>query len=131
MAREQLLWLIKKGDLILSNEPKVAQQRFTRNFYENGSRKGKIIIYAYDDDDIPERLYNSESDLTVVHTLEYDLTEIPLQEFVRREPLGGGRPFYVAYLTLTMKMDTRHLKIELCWKNKPLCSLNLNYLSPE
>ena len=61
MAGEQLIWLIKKGDLILSDEPKVVKQQFTQNFPEMGLRKGKIPIYAYYDDDIPERFSDSQN----------------------------------------------------------------------
>ena len=61
MAREQLMWLIKKGDLILSDQPKVVKRWFTMNFPENGPRRGIIPIYAYDDDDIPKRLGNSKN----------------------------------------------------------------------
>jgi len=61
MAKEQLMWLIKKGDLILSDQPKVVRRWFTMNFPEQGPRRGMIPIYAYDDDDIPERLGNSKN----------------------------------------------------------------------
>ena len=61
MAKEQLMWLIKKGDLILSDQPKVVRRWFTMNFPENGPRRGTIPIYAYDDDDIPKRLGNSKN----------------------------------------------------------------------
>jgi hypothetical protein len=60
MAIEQLLWLIKKGDLILSNEPKVVKKFFTKTFSETEERIGTLPIYSYDDDDIPERLANAQ-----------------------------------------------------------------------
>ena len=60
MAKEQLLWLIKKGDLILSDEPKVVTHIFNKSFTETELRAGTIPIYSYDDDDIPERFANSE-----------------------------------------------------------------------
>ena len=59
-AKEQLMWLIKKGDLILSDDPKVVKQQFTRCFSETDLRKGQMPIYAYDDDDIPERFSTSQ-----------------------------------------------------------------------
>jgi hypothetical protein len=57
---EQLLWLIKKGDLILSHEPKVVKQRFAKTFSETDPRTGTLPIYSYDDKDIPDKLANSE-----------------------------------------------------------------------
>jgi hypothetical protein len=61
MAKDQLMWLIKKGDLILSDQPKEVKRWFTMNFLEKGPRSGTIPIYAYDDEDIPERLGNSKN----------------------------------------------------------------------
>jgi hypothetical protein len=61
MAKEQLMWLIKKGDLILSDQPTVVRRWFTMNFLEKGPKRGIIPIYVYDDDDIPERLGNSKN----------------------------------------------------------------------
>jgi len=60
IAKEQLMWFIKKGDLILSNEPKEVKRWFTINFPETGSRKGIVPIYTYDDEDIPGRFSNSQ-----------------------------------------------------------------------
>jgi hypothetical protein len=60
MAKEQLMWFIKKGDLILSDQAREVRRWFTMNFPENGPRKGVIPVYAYDDDDIPDRLSNSK-----------------------------------------------------------------------
>jgi hypothetical protein len=61
IAKEQLMWLIKKGDLILSDKPEEIIQQFTKNFSETDQRKGEMRIYAYDDDDIPERFSISQN----------------------------------------------------------------------
>ncbi len=60
MAKGQLIWIIQKGDLILSTQPKEVTGLFPVSFTETGSRKGSIPIYAYDYDDLPERLETSE-----------------------------------------------------------------------
>jgi len=125
MAMEQLLWLIKKGDLILSDEPKVVKQRFAKNFSETDPRTGTLPIYSYDDKDIPERLANSQRELTEICKLEYDLTNIPLREFKRQKPPGSNTPFYTTSLLLILKLDPHMLKIELYWKDSQgqfLCS---------
>jgi hypothetical protein len=61
MAEKQLVWLIKKGDLILSNEPKIVKTTFNRNFTEQDTRTGKFQIYAFDGDDLPDRLANAQN----------------------------------------------------------------------
>jgi hypothetical protein len=59
MAKDQLKWLIKKGDLMLSNQPKVTRRWFNISFQEHGPRNGDIPIYAYDFNDLPERCGDS------------------------------------------------------------------------
>jgi hypothetical protein len=62
MAKDQMKWMIKKGDLILSNNPKEVKGTFISNFKEEGPKpSGAIPIYAYEGDDLPDRLANSES----------------------------------------------------------------------
>ncbi len=62
VAQEQFRWLIRKGDLILSDEIKEAAGPFERIFTETGSKTGSIPIYAYDDDDdLPDRYSNSRN----------------------------------------------------------------------
>ncbi len=71
VAKGQLEWLIKKGDLIMSNKSKeVNAGPFNINFTETASRKGTIPIYAYDGDNIPDRLSNSENGSTTILILE-------------------------------------------------------------
>jgi len=57
VAQDQLKWLIKKGELILSNDLKEATAGpFKKNFTKTSSKIGSFPIYAYDDDDLPEQL---------------------------------------------------------------------------
>lgn len=55
MVKNQLRWLIKKGDLVLSNRIKEVSRPFDRIFTESGSKKGSISIFAYNYEDLPER----------------------------------------------------------------------------
>jgi len=129
IAREQLLWLIKKGDLILSDKSEEIKQQFTKIFSPSSVRKGKLPIYSYDDDDdIPGRLSISQNDLTPVHTLEYDMTTIPLEEFTRQQPSQNSPPFYVTSLRLIMRLTVPRLEVELWWKDTKLRSANIPYL---
>ncbi|KAH6724439.1 hypothetical protein DL95DRAFT_464978 [Leptodontidium sp. 2 PMI_412] len=115
MAKEQLKWLIKKGDLILSDEPKeVRAGPIDFNFTENSSRRGTIPIYSYDGKDTPDRLAIYESDLTRCHVIHYDLKDIPTQEFRRCKAVGNNPPFYVASLTLIMRVAPGSIHVALC-----------------
>jgi hypothetical protein len=65
MAQGQLQWLIKKGDVILSSEPKEATSEYTINFTETSPKSGSIQIYTYDEEDIDtlDRLSTSRNGL--------------------------------------------------------------------
>ena len=56
MARGQISWPIRKGDLLLSDETKVAEKECHFTFLETGNRKFKFSVYEYaDDEDVPTR----------------------------------------------------------------------------
>lgn len=57
LVKDQLTWLIRKNDLILSKEPLEAVYRFKQAFRAN-QPKGVIRIYRCDRDDPPLRLGN-------------------------------------------------------------------------
>jgi hypothetical protein len=58
IAKDQLIWLIKKGDLILSDQPREATATFTKYVTKTGDRTGYIPIFAYDAEmyEAPDRL---------------------------------------------------------------------------
>lgn len=63
VAEERFAWLIRRGDLILSDEPRVAEQEFTRTFDQNGSGVLNLEIYSYseEEDDVPTRVANAQN----------------------------------------------------------------------
>lgn len=56
LAKDQLKWLIKKGDLILSDEKREASGPIEKAFPGSGSMSGSVTIYTYNEDDLPCRL---------------------------------------------------------------------------
>lgn len=63
IAQEQLTWLIRRGDLLLSDEHKKTEKHFKHNFLETDPRNFKFPVYEYpdDDDDVPERFETGEN----------------------------------------------------------------------
>jgi hypothetical protein len=51
MAEGQLLWMLNKGDVVLSTKPYKAEQDITVTFMKTDERKGQITIYRFSDDD--------------------------------------------------------------------------------
>lgn len=62
IAKDQLTWLIKKDDLILSDQPKESTATFTKKVRNKNSTDGAIPIYLFDGrrDRIPDRLADAE-----------------------------------------------------------------------
>jgi len=61
VAQGQLLWLINKGDLILLDQPHTFSQVIMVSFKETDSKKRKLTIYSYpEEDDRPNKLANSK-----------------------------------------------------------------------
>jgi hypothetical protein len=61
-AHGQVTWLVKKGDLILSNEGRTSEKEFRVSFAgteEASKRRSKLSIYEYEDDDLPDRFQNA------------------------------------------------------------------------
>jgi hypothetical protein len=54
-------WLVKKGDVILSNRPREVSQSFNVEFTAASKKAGSLPIYSYPDDDhIPDTFENRQ-----------------------------------------------------------------------
>lgn len=61
-AQGQITWLVKKGDLVLSDEGKTSEKEFRVTFTSGrdiDERKRQLSIYEYEDDDLPDRYRNA------------------------------------------------------------------------
>jgi hypothetical protein len=57
VAVGQMKWMIKKGDVLLSTEPRVNHATFDFTFMANGPREVIIPIYCYEDEEnLPDKL---------------------------------------------------------------------------
>lgn len=127
-AHGQITWLIKKGDLILSNEGKTSEKEFRVTFHgteEAGERKKKLSIYGYDDDDLPDRFQNAREELKEVAVLTYDLSSFSLDRFDRAENPTNRAHYYVAYLTCKMVMSGATVTVEILWNGNQLCNFKI------
>lgn len=61
VARDQLKWLIKKGDLILSDQMRAVSSSLKIDFKASQPKRGTIPIFAYDDDDLPDSLTHARN----------------------------------------------------------------------
>jgi hypothetical protein len=58
LAVNQMRWLFRRGDAILSNQIRKEEQTFVVRVTEPSNRSGKIPIYTYSGLDIPTRFKN-------------------------------------------------------------------------
>jgi hypothetical protein len=61
VARTQLKWLIKKGDLILSDQMRAASSLLKVDFKASQPKTVAIPIFAYDNDDPPDSLTHAQN----------------------------------------------------------------------
>lgn len=66
MAKGQFTWLVRKGELVLSDAPKEVEQEINFNFKETDSRVLQLPVYEYADDDLPDRFENSQEGIVVI-----------------------------------------------------------------
>lgn len=128
VAHGQITWLVKKGDLILSNEGKASEKEFRVTFHgtgEAGERRKKLTIYEYEDDDLPDRFQNAREELKEVTILTYDLSPFSLDDFDRAENQKNKAPYYVAYLTCKMAMSGSTVTVEILWNDVQLCKTKI------
>lgn len=57
IGRKQLMWMVRKGDLILSEGNTAVEKAFTYVFRSTQQRRFEIPVYEYpdEDDDVPDR----------------------------------------------------------------------------
>lgn len=113
-AQEQLVWLMNKGDLVLSDNPHEVSHTITVPFKDNDPKKREIKIYSYPDNDHrPTRIQNSIDELKVSQILEYDLSDIPLASLVKSK--GKNGVFYTAELKISLTLSPNQLESALSW----------------
>ena len=61
MAQKQLTWLIRKGDLLLSDAKRESEKEFKFPFQKTDDLKFKLPIYEYPDDDLPDRFETAQA----------------------------------------------------------------------
>jgi hypothetical protein len=54
--------------------------------------------------------------LSLFYVINYDLKDIPLQDFAYNQPVGGDPAFYVAPLNLTLRLAPQKLNVKLHFK---------------
>ncbi|KAF2495164.1 hypothetical protein BU16DRAFT_539159 [Lophium mytilinum] len=127
-AQGQITWLVKKGDLILSDEGRTSSKEFRVSFQgtvEAGERKKKLSIYEYEDDDLPDRFQNAREELKEVAVLTYDLSTISLDNFDRAENPTNKALYYETYLTCKMVMSGATVTVEILWNDTELCKVKI------
>ncbi|KIY02396.1 uncharacterized protein Z520_02534 [Fonsecaea multimorphosa CBS 102226] len=117
----QLLWMLNKGDLVLSDSPTAVSQMISLSFREADKTAQKLTVYSYsDDEDRPSRIKNSLDDLEVSHVLEYDLAKIDRKRLESSK--GRIGKFYVAKLKLTLSLSAHRLDSILSWEETELAT---------
>jgi len=115
VARDQLLWLIKKGDLILSDQVREVSKILEVDFEATKLKRVSIPIYAYDDVDLPDSLKSArnEPSFSEISSLDYDLTNVPLGYSQVTRGIGRRPKIRTAALELNIRVCPSRLRVSL------------------
>jgi hypothetical protein len=141
LAKGQLIWLIRKGDMLQLSKPRIFQEELYCHFVEGQQRYVSLPIYEYLDDDLPMRFENAHEgelrsfemqvtrltipELTTAATLTADLNSISLLEMEKFKNSMTGRAFYQACLVCKWTVTDATLKGELLWGEKVMNTIVL------
>lgn len=130
MAQKQFTWLVRRGDLILSDEKKEIEREIVFRFQENDERKFQVPVYEYpdDDDEMPDRFETGENELIKVAVLNCDLSNSFLGDFEKHENPNTKKAYYVLYLIFKMELCGTSVNAELRWNERLVCSTKIKDL---
>jgi hypothetical protein len=136
-SKQQLSWLLKRGDLILLSKPYKNKETAIFSFTDDDPRMFEIPVYEYTDDDdwLPTHVEGREGgefpcivkikhilmtiDLVPVTTLEIDLNKYDIQKFPSRKHKKGV--YRIAVFNVTMELKNGALTLEVFWKGQSVC----------
>ncbi|KAN0102782.1 hypothetical protein V8E51_011095 [Hyaloscypha variabilis] len=125
LAKGQLTWFIRKGDILQLNKTRIIQEELYWNFVEGQQRYVTLPIYEYLDDDRPMRFENAHEELKTVATFTADLNSISLLEMEKFKNPTTGISFYQACLICKWTVTDATLKGELLWGEKVMSAIVL------
>ncbi|KAF2267873.1 actin-like ATPase domain-containing protein [Lojkania enalia] len=115
-AQGQLIWLLNKGDLVLHNQERKAEQDILLTFLQTEARRKVLPIYRYSDDDRPTRFRNAMEELYQVASLTIDLSNVDVKDFEFEKGHTRNLNTYKALVKLTLVLKNNRLKASIWWK---------------
>ncbi|KAF4631943.1 hypothetical protein G7Y89_g6187 [Cudoniella acicularis] len=110
-AREQMTWLVQKGDALLSDTPKFASVEVIRRFGLRDSRKFKTRVVISDDDDVAHKSYTDiPSNKRESFFLIYDLSEVEDSYFQRSRAGRNGQPYFTAAMEIGIMITENDIR---------------------
>jgi len=79
MAYKQLTWLIRRGDLLLSDAKRETEKEFMFAFQKTEDLKFKLPIYEYLYDDVPDRFETAQEGMWEFPRNRINLTDTSLR----------------------------------------------------
>jgi len=136
-ARDQVVWLIKKGDAIFSTAPKHASIRLCRKFGRNDPRVFKTLLVSSDHDqaaqrlvDVPEGLCFLLSGILNAYSclasrtdipITYDFTNIPEKDLTRPRPGRRRSSYFMVYFEIEIHLgEDRNIEVRVTCNGKQM-----------
>ncbi|KAF2192229.1 hypothetical protein K469DRAFT_620267 [Zopfia rhizophila CBS 207.26] len=125
-AKDQMLWLIKKGDALLSNTPKHAEVNLCQCFGLRDSKKFRTSLVSCDLNDPPARLDDVPKATRSIAKIEYDLTPIPVGRFKAFRAASNGQPYFRAFLKLEIQIKET-VQVKVLFDKQELTGVSIEY----
>ncbi|KAF2127870.1 hypothetical protein P153DRAFT_432314 [Dothidotthia symphoricarpi CBS 119687] len=129
-ARSQLIWLLNKGDLILSDGPRRVEKDIDLKLtkFRQDTLKVPIFRNSSNEEERPTRFGNAQDELELACELVIDLSKIQLE---RNRP-GRIRKFgtdtsYQATIKLVLELDWDVLEASIWWSDMELARSAVKY----
>ena len=144
-ARDQMSWLIMKGDTLHANQPKIGSVVIRRKFGIEDPRVFRTTIVGCDDDEVPQRQHDIHDGWLLLvlrsmvlansftqgrstsFTITYDLSNVPQSQLRAFRAGANGQPYFSAELTIVLSLQ-EILDISVVMNGNVIACDNLDYL---
>lgn len=129
MARDPLIWMVGKGDLILPDEPIVNQFtincKFTASAHRAPDKTVGIKFVASNQDDLPSRLSQLRRDSNQVVDVEIPLSNFDVNYLTAYQQANGGGVYYQVNVTATLKIF-KDVKLDIVYQGRSVKKYSTN-----
>ncbi|KAF2461821.1 hypothetical protein BDY21DRAFT_329742 [Lineolata rhizophorae] len=125
-AKDQITWLIHKGDPLFSNKSRTSSVWFRKKFDIGEVRVFQTIFVATTEEQAPQSLSRFHEHTGAITKLDCDLRNVPDVLLDRTKAGARGTPYFSANLRLDIRVDTSSVQIQLFFGNDEILAKTMS-----